>query len=162
MTKDTETNNIIDIDLSAARKKKYRIDGDNNRILELNTSDMSIIERLEPAYKKLNKLMSDAVNLLGTQEESDDTMQDINKVSEALKTIDEKMRNLLDELFDSNVSEVCAPYGTMYDPFNGEFRFEHIIKVLLELYESNFVDEFAKMMKRMDKHTAKYTKKKKK
>ena len=33
-----------DIDLSAIRKKRFRIDGDNNRFIELNTSDMNILQ----------------------------------------------------------------------------------------------------------------------
>lgn len=153
-------NDVIDIDLSVSRKKRFRIDGDNDRILELDVSDMSIIDRLEPMYDKLQKLVKDAVNLMGEEDDESDDMQNLEKTAKTLKTVDTKMRKLLDELFDSNVSEVCAPSGTMYDPFNGEFRFEHIIKTLLGLYENNLTNEFNKMVKRMDKHTAKYTKKK--
>lgn len=146
-----------DIDLSATRKKRFRIDGDNNRYLELNTSDMSIITRLDNLYPKLQKLSQEASL---KQLDKDDTKDEkaITKISQSLMKIDIQMRQILDEIFDSNVSEMCAPSGSMFDPFNGEFRFEHIIDVLTKLYEANINSEFKKMADRMKKHTSKYTK----
>lgn len=141
---------IIDIDLSVTKKKQFRIDGDDNRIIELNTSDMTIIERLNEVYPKLESLSA------RTAELSDD---DVEGGIKALKDIDKEMRELLDYTFDSPISSVCAPDGSMYDLFNGEFRFEHIITVLLNLYEDNISKEFNNMEKRINKHTAKYTKK---
>ena len=38
------------------------------------------------------------------------------------------MRELIDFIFQANVSSVCADDGTMADPLNGQFRFEHIIE----------------------------------
>ena len=141
---------IIDIDLSVTKKKQFRIDGDDNRIIELNTSDMTIIERLNEVYPKLESLSA------RTAELSDD---DVEGGIKALKDVDKEMRELIDYTFDSPISSVCAPDGSMYDLFNGEFRFEHIITVLLNLYEDNISKEFNSMEKRINKHTAKYTKK---
>lgn len=146
-----------DIDLSATRKKRFRIDGDNNRYLELNTSDMSIVTRLDNLYPKLEKLSQEAsIKQLDKQEA--DSEKALNKISQALIKIDFQMRQILDEIFDSNVSEMCAPSGSMFDPFNGEFRFEHIIDVLTKLYENNLNTEFKKMAAKIKKRTAKYTK----
>ena len=49
--------------------------------------------------------------------------------------------------------------GSMYDLFNGKFRFEHIIEKLSDLYGNNMKDEFKAVNARVKKHTAKYTKK---
>jgi hypothetical protein len=68
---------------------------------------------------------------------------------------------MLDELFDAPVSKVCIPFGTTVDPNNGEFAFERVINRLGPLYENNFTSEFAKMKKNISKHTAKYTKSRK-
>ena len=46
---------VIDIDLSPTKKKSFRIDGDNSRIIYLNTSDVNIAIRLEELYPKLLK-----------------------------------------------------------------------------------------------------------
>lgn len=143
-------NDIIDIELPELRKKRFRIDGDNDRILELNTSDIGIINRLNSVYPKLIKLSNDVVSELDF---SDDVPVDELLDREATKftEIDNRMRELVDEIFQSNVSEVCVPEGTMYDPINGEFRFEHIIKTIGGLYETNFNKEFQNIARRVSK-----------
>ena len=144
-----------DIDLTVTRKKRFRINGDNNTVLELNTSDMSIITRLDNLYPKLEKLSRDAS--IKQLDKEDASERELTKISHALTKIDMEMRQIVDEIFDSNVSEVCAPSGSMFDPFNGEFRFEHIIDVITRLYESNLNAEFKRMSAKMRKRTAKYT-----
>lgn len=158
--KDAEVQNevpVVDIDLSVTRKKRFRIDGDNKRILELNTSDMGIITRLQDLTPKLEALQNKAVNV----DDADSDEDAFNKSADLLKEIDKEMREIMDELFASNVSSVCAPDGSMYDPFNGKFRFEHIIDALMPLYEQNVTEEYKRMSKRVQLHTQKYTKKKK-
>lgn len=146
-----------DIDLSAIRKKRFRINGDNNKYIELNTSDMNIITRLDKLYPKLEKLAQDAA-LKQLDKDNEDDEAILSKISQTLVKIDAQMRQILDDIFDSNVSEACAPDGSMFDPFNGEFRFEHIIDVLTKLYTNNLNVEFRKMSAKMKKHTSKYTK----
>lgn len=145
------TNNIIDIDLSITRNKRFRIDGDDNRIIELNTSDMTILNRLDEADKQLHEL-ADFANF-----DVDDT--DVNH-EEAIKKLidtDKKMRDIIDYLFNSKVADICAPSGSMYDPFDGKYRFEHILETLFNLYEENINKEYDKMKKNLRKHTKKYT-----
>lgn len=151
------TNNIIDIDLSATRKQKIRVDGDDNRILELDISDMNIIVRLRDGYEKLESLMKQINDLQIS--DTGDIKTDVTELGNVVEDIDTQMRNILDEIFDSNVSEICAPSGSMYDMFNGEYRFEHILEVLTPLYENNIDEEYEKMKKRVQKHTDKYVKK---
>lgn len=156
--------NVVDIDLSVIRKKRFRVDGDDSRILELNTSDLNILSRLKEAYPKLVEL---ADNAFKTLPEVDSTIEDYDFMTDkatqetidALQNADVEMRKLMDYIFDSNVSEVCAPDGSMYDPINGGFRFEHIINVLAPLYETNVNTELAKMATRVKKHTDKYIRK---
>jgi hypothetical protein len=45
----------------------------------------------------------------------------------------------------------------MYDPINGQFRYEHLITILTGLYEKNLAQEMARVKARMKTHTAKYT-----
>ena len=159
VAKEQDTDSVFDgeINLSAVRKKRFRIDGDNNRYLELDTSDMGIITRLDNLYPKLQKLAQDA-SVKQLDKDETDNERALTKISQALTRIDAQMRQLVDEIFDSNVSEVCVPSGTMFDPFNGVFRYEHIIDVISALYKDNIKTEFKKMATRMKKHTAKYTK----
>ena len=137
---------VVDISLQAIRKKRFRIDGDDDRILYLDTSDFSILERYEKVLPKIGNCMKDS---------SDDVS------TETMHNIDAELRELLDYIFDSNVSEVCAPSGYMFDLFNGEFRFEHIMQALLPLYEQNIEREYRKLRRNISKYTDKYTGKKK-
>ena len=54
------TADIVDLDLSAIRKKRFRVDGDDSKILELNTSDLNILPRLKESYPKLQELSKQA------------------------------------------------------------------------------------------------------
>lgn len=146
------SNNIIDIDLSVTRKKRFRIDGDDSRIIELNTSDMTILNRLDESERRLKALAESAnVDLTGDDETD-------GAVVTRLLATDKEMRDIIDYLFDSPVADICAPDGSMYDPFNGKYRFEHILETLFALYEQNISDEIKKMRKNVRKHTDKYTK----
>lgn len=150
---------IIDIDLSPIRKKRFRVDGDNNRILELNTSDTSIVSRLNEVYPKLQELAQTAANNMDLD---DDDYIGLEKASKVLKDTDDKMREYVDYIFDADVSEKCVPSGSMWDPFDGKFTFEWVIERIGALYENNFNQEFRKLSQRMKKHTDKYIGKKKK
>lgn len=163
----TKTNevkdNVIDLDLGFTSKKKFRINGDDSRMLELNVSDMNILARLNEVYPKLQEEQQLAAKLMEGVElpedaESEASANAMSVIASRLKEIDSHMREHIDYLFDANVSEITAPDGSMYDPYNGRFRYDYIITVLLTQYEDNIGAEFTKMSKQMEKHTKKYTK----
>lgn len=155
-------------DISLSSKKSFRIDGDNNRIIYLDTSDMNILVRLEETYPEIQKLAVEAADKIvkskiSEDEEGDeDTKSSLNDITEILKEIDSKMRAKLNYIFASDVADICEPTGNMYDPVGGEFRFERIIEVLTTLYANNITAEFNKMQERVKKHTAKYANKRRK
>ena len=141
---------IIDVDLSVTRNKRFRIDGDDDRIIELNTSDMTILNRINDADKKLRELADYATF------DVEDTAENQEEAITKLINTDKQMREIIDYLFNSKVADICAPNGSMYDPFNGKYRFEHILETLFALYEKNINDEYKKMKKNVEKHTNKY------
>lgn len=147
------------INLSAIRKKRFMIDDDESTVLELNTSDMNIVSRLSEVYPKFEALEEKVSHIGDGFSPEDDSVESLKTVGDRLKAVDTEMRQLLDYLFDSNVSEVCAPFGSMYDPINGEARYEHIINALIPLYDEAISTETKKVKARVKKHTDKYTKK---
>lgn len=155
---------VIDLDLSVTKKKRFRFDRDNNRILELNTSDMNILARMSEAYPKLKAQQEKAAKLMegidipDGEELDEEVEKSITTISERLKEVDKDMRELIDFMFNAPVSTVAAPDGSMYDPYEGSFRFEYIITLLIKQYENNLQNEFDKMSRQMQKHTTKYTK----
>lgn len=158
-TFNTVNNDVIDLDLSVTKKKKFRFDRDDNRTIEVNTSDMNIMQRMSVAYPKLQELQDKASKLTeGLKiDDEDSAIKDMSTMAERLSAVDTEMRELLDYMFDAPVSAAAAPDGSMYDPFNGSFRFEHIIAIMMTQYEKNLQSEFGKMEKQMKAHTDKYT-----
>ena len=147
--KEKENNSVVDISLDVAKRTRFRINGDNDSIIELNLSDLGILDRLKEGMYKLQEETAKLAEL----------PDDLDNLSEAMKKIDEKMREYVDYIFDYPVSDVCAKYGTMYDPKNGKFRYETIIEGLVKLYTDNINDEYRNIEARLKKHTDKYTKK---
>jgi len=149
---------VEDLDLSFLKRKRFRINGDDDKILELNPTDMSITIRLNESYPKLNRLMDEAVKRISeiSTKNGDDFEAQLRDAAETLKDIDKKMRDEIDYLFDANVSEVCAPDGSMWDPVEGAFRYEHIIERLSALYEHNIDREFEAMKRKVENRATKY------
>ena len=147
---------INNIDLTVTKRKEFTINDDPTKVLKLNTSDLSMVTRLNRIYPKLKELANSALTAFDV-DESDDTEEFMAKTSESLTKIDTEMRTLIDELFDSNVSELCAPDGTMYDPIGGKLRFEYIIEALAQLYERDLKTEVEKTTAHISKYTNKYT-----
>lgn len=141
-------NDVVDIQIAGATRSRFRINGDNDSIIELNVSDIGAIFRLEETYPKLHEELKKVADLNPEDE----------GFNAAMKEADKAMREQIDYIFDYPVSAVCAKHGTMYDPFEGSFRFEHIIDSLSRLYETNLNAEYKKMNARIKKHTSKYTK----
>jgi hypothetical protein len=161
-TTNAVNNEIIDLDLSITKKKKFRFDKDDSRIVEVNTSDMNLMQRMSVAYPKLQALQEKASKLTegidveeGVSEAT--AIDSIATMADRLSAVDTEMRGLLDYMFDAPVSEAAAPNGSMYDPFNGSFRYEYIIAIMMKQYENNLQSEFAKMERQLKAHTDKYT-----
>lgn len=156
----TKENDVIDISLESVRRKRFRIDKDDNRILELDTTDLTIVDRLQSAYDKLTEIINTAFKNDLPDAENIDNIKDegVTSFIESFKAADTDIRAVMDSIFNSNVSEVCAPTGSMLDPINGKFRFEHIFDTLIPLYETDIASEMTKFNARIQKHTSKYIK----
>jgi len=152
---------IKTIDLSMTNKTRFSVNNDPDRVIWLNLSDMGIVSRLADVEPKLQELLTEAQSKIeGISDE--DSSEAVVKLGEALKEIDQKMRALIDEIFGDGVSKVCAPEGTMYDMFNGTFRYEYIIEALIGLYSENINKEYTALKDRTAKYTKKYSRKSKK
>jgi len=152
---------IQSIDLSAIKKQRFAINGDKNKVIELNTSDLRISSRLSIAYDKLTKYMDEVSEALKNVPDEEEALSEEQEkiIEEQLSNIDAKMREEVDYIFDAPISDLCCDGGSMYDPFEGQFRFEHIIDALTKLYENNLNNEFNRMKRRVAQKTSKYTKK---
>lgn len=145
------TQTVVDISLDIQTKRKYRINGDDNLIIELNPGDLGIITRYQQSIPKMNSLMDEVENINFSEEVNPD-----DPAIEQFKSADSKMRDIINELFDYDVCKVCADGGSMFDMCNGKLRFEEITEQLFGLYDKTIVAEYKKVQKRIQKHTDKY------
>lgn len=151
-------NNIIDISIDSIRRKRYRINGDDNKIIELNPTDFNITVRMNEAYPKLlecEKKVTELSNSINPEDEADT----LKNFAQTLDKINKEMCEQIDYVFDSDVSEICCDGGSMYDLIDGFMRYEIIFDNLMKLYDSNLTAETKKVQRRIKKHTAKYVKK---
>lgn len=155
--KNNADNNIINLDMSESARRKIWINGDNTKVIELNLSDMGIITRLNDAYPKLDELSAEVREMASAEIPEDDDATALSIMAEQFKSINEKMCDLVDMIFDYPVSAVCCDGGSMYDIVAGQYRFEYIIDKLSALYEDSINEEYKRMQKRMATHTNKYT-----
>lgn len=159
--KTKDNNGIIDLSLNVSRQR-IRIDGDDNKILLLNLSDLGIVDRLNEAYPKLKSLEEEFSKIETDLSEDDaDSEQQFSNFGKRLKTIDNKMRELIDYVFDSNVCEVCVGSSSLCSVKDGHFFYETIISSLSELYSAEIARETTAVTKRINKHTAKYSQERK-
>ena len=149
----SSNSNIIDIKIGGIQRKRYRINGDDSKIIELNPSDFNITVRLNEAYPKLAKCESRIVELNA----SGDNEDNLESFAKTLSELDNEMRELIDYIFDSQVSDICCDGGSMYDLIDGYMRYEIIVDNLVKLYEDNISKESKKIQKRIKSHTSKYT-----
>lgn len=166
MIEEVKDKNVINLDLSETARTKIWVNGDNTRILELNLTDMGIVARAKDAKDKLDELQEEANSLASSDvPDSIETEEDEKKVDEAIekfRAINQKMKDLVDGIFDYPVCDVCCDGGSMYDPINGQYRYDYIIDKLMKLYGDQWEKEKKLRKQQMVHHTAKYTKSRKK
>lgn len=144
---------IKEVTILGAKKSPFRIK-DTNNIIYLNVSDMGLYGRLKVGYERLIKMMEEIAEIGSKIDEL--------SVEESAKLLDEydvKMRAEVDFIFGSPVADACCADGTMWDPYQGMFRFEHIIDALCGLYENNMSMEFMKLRSRVNSKVSQYRRK---
>lgn len=159
-----EQTKVLNLDLSATKGTVIQVNSDPNAKFTLNLSDFGIYNRLTDGLNQLYDLFSNLKDEMGSIAENeypdDEAKEEANaqKLLEVMKTMDGKMRNIVDYIFSAPVSDVCAPDGYMFDIFEGQLRFEYIINALTKLYENNINSEFYKVKARVNGKLPQYVK----
>ena len=163
MKEEVKEQNILNLDLSETARTKVWVNGDCTKVLELNLTDIGIMARAKDAIAELDELQAEANKLASAEVpdsfETEEDQKKFDEVIEVFRDIDKKMKKLVDGIFDFPVCEVCCDGGSMYDPINGQYRYEYIIDRLMKLYGTSWDAEISRTKDRMQSHTAKYTKK---
>ena len=151
---------VIDISIAPGKIKKFRIDGDDNRIIRLDVSDNNVAVRASeriPALKELEQQIRD-FGKSSEDEDGDDVEARLVRFATEYKNIDSAMKAHIDYIFNADVSEACCNGASMYDIIDGYMRYEIIFDQLRRLYDAESASELKKVKERVAKHTAKYNK----
>lgn len=145
---------VIDIQLSVDNRKQFRINGDDKRIIELDISDIGILNRLRESYPRLQELSTKGFE---ADDSGNDESVNLGEFIDSLNAINDEMISIMDYIFDSKVAKICADGKPLYNMVAGKFIFEIILDTLFNLYSDNIRAEFGQMSQRMKSHTSKYT-----
>ena len=126
-------------------KKKYAINGDENNTIEIDVSDLNLIKRFEKATPKIDKLS--------------EKFKNINEPTvEQLEEADGELRELLNEVFES---DVCTPaFGNVncLSPVaNGKFLFEAFVEALMSMIKQDIKATAQASKIHLEEKTSKYT-----
>lgn len=157
MSDSVNANKTVSIDLSALNKTKVLINNDESKYVMLDLSDLNVPTRFEEVSPKVEAVLIG----IGNYGDATEDEEKAKLLKEQIVSGDKEVRAYIDYVFDSNVCEVCAPSGTMFDMINGKFRWEYVVEALSGLYSEHIETEFRKVMARVKSHTDKYTKKRK-
>lgn len=161
-----EKNNI---NLNITTRKKFTIDNDKSRVIELDTHDIALVNRLSESVKridalkddweKLEKLANASEGVEITEEDVDGTLlKEVADFSDQFAVIEAKMRDIVDYIFDCpSLCQTVMGNASVFSPVNGAYKFEQIIDVLTGLYEDSIEKEAKKINKqKVEAKTSKY------
>lgn len=154
------------ITFNVETREKFFIDGDENKVIELDVNDVNLVNRLTDAIPKMQELdkrwtaLNEAANAIKNGEDVEENLEEVTKFSSTFKSIETEIRNILDDAFDSpGMSDTILGATSAFSPVNGKFKYEQIIDVLVGLYETNIKKEAEKFNRtKVKKKTAKYIK----
>ena len=145
-------------------KQTIQLNGNPEKVIELDLGDSNIITRLSEGADKIENLVKERQNLhelLANGNDSDESNISYYKnLASKFKELENSMREIINEIFEY---DVCTPFlgtSSVFSIKNGEFAFEKIINSLMELYEDSIRKESNNLKQRLAKHTDKYLGKK--
>lgn len=125
--------------------RTFTINNDPNRVIQINTTDLGILERLEKAQKNLENLQKEAEI---KQASNTDGLQ-----YSILGEIDKAIREQINYIFGSDVS--TPAFGTAYcfSTCNGSPIFENFLNALIPEIEKDVTAESKKTQANISKYT---------
>ena len=111
-----EKNNI---NLNITTRQKFTIDNDKSRVIELDTHDLALVNRLSESVKrmdalkedweKLEKLANTSTDVEISEDDVDDNLlKEVTDFSDQFAVIEAKMRDIVDYILSEPLSNRCG------------------------------------------------------
>lgn len=164
------------INLNIDTRKKFTVDGNPNKVIELDVTDVGIISRykesipmideLSDNYERIGKLTAELQDIRENTDISEDeaakrNSEKLDELSAEVSELERKMRDIIDFIFDSKICDIILENTSVFSPVNGKnYKYEVILEVLANLYSKSISSDIQKINKaNVRKHAAKYTRK---
>lgn len=132
--------------------KEFSINNDPNRVIRFNPSDFSIIERIKTAYDEIDKAtkIDDDIEL-----KSDGTpVEELGKAAEIVKGINDTIKNQIDYIFNSTVSDMVFGKQSPLSMVKGVPLWERFLNVIIPVIQKEVKAEQEASRKRISKYTS--------
>jgi len=138
-------------------KKRFTINNDPNRVIEFQPSDINLYSRLVDAQKNITKIANDMPDDLkkGIDENDDEVLERFAKL---LSDLDKKVKEQIDFLFGSNVSDIVFESASSLSVVNGKFFVERFLEAVTPILDREITEVTQQSEKRINKHIGKYSK----
>nr|DAM48011.1 MAG TPA: hypothetical protein [Caudoviricetes sp.] len=121
--------------------KRLAINGDENRIITINPTDIAVIKRYNEVIPQLDEL----------SEKYKEIPQE--KTVEAISELDKKAREFIDYIIGSPVSETVFGTANCLSYAGGQTIFENFLTAYMNYMTPAIKSEYEKSKKRIEKYT---------
>lgn len=121
--------------------ERLAINGDENRIIIINPTDISVIKRYNEVIPQLDELT----------EKYKEVPQD--KTIEIISELDKKAREIIDYIIGSPVSETVFGTANCLSYAGGQTIFENFLTAYMDYMTPTIKSEYDKSQKRVKKYT---------
>lgn len=129
--------------------KEFNINGDPNRVIKFNPTDISIIERAQKVKREIGK----EVEKLDSLEINDD-----EAMAQAVEQVNKIIKEKINYIFGSDVSDTVFGLQSPLASANGTTLAERFIAAALPVIQKEIEDENKKSKARVSKYTERYHK----
>ena len=131
--------------------KEFSINGDENRVIRFNPSDMAIIKRLEEAKNKISESMAIKDDIeLDNEGKPVDSLENYSKV---ISHIDNVIKEQINYIFDSDVANVVFGNQSPLANIKGKPLYERFMESVMPEIKKAVEEEAKESRKRVAKYT---------
>ncbi len=131
--------------------KEFTINNDPNRVIRFNPADYGIIERINEAYKEIEKISKIKEDI---ELRADGTpIEEFAKAAEVVNKVSTTIKKQIDYIFNSDVSDVVFGKQSPLSTIKGMPLYERFLEVVMPEIKKEIESERKASEKRIEKYT---------
>ena len=127
--------------------KEYQINDDENAVIRINTTDMSILDRINEVKKSLNGIMNKYKDLEKENLSTDEAIPFLSKC-------DKDIRKQINYIFGSDVCTAAFGTSNCISPCGGQPLFMNFLDAIIPIIEKDVIAEQKLSSKNIEKYTS--------